>query len=73
MDASAITADAPHIAQHRLAYSPEEAAYRLGIGRSTLFGLLASGDLDSIRVGRRRLVPDEALRRFIADRMAGRR
>jgi excisionase family DNA binding protein len=45
-----------------------EAAEALGIGRSTAFELVASGQLASVRVGRRRLVPASALREF-ADRL----
>lgn len=39
---------------------------RLGVGRSTVFGLLASGRLRSVKIGRRRLVPEQALIDFIA-------
>lgn len=41
-----------------------EAAEVLGVGRSTAFDLVASGQLASVRVGRRRLVPVSALREF---------
>jgi excisionase family DNA binding protein len=39
---------------------------RLGVGRSTVFGLMASGRLKSVKIGRRRLVPEQALTDFIA-------
>lgn len=48
------------------------AAERLGIARSKLYGLIASGDLGSLTVGRRRLVPSAAIAGFIADRQADR-
>ena len=38
---------------------------RLGVGRSTVFALMASGDLRSCKVGRRRLVPESAIVDFI--------
>lgn len=38
---------------------------RLGIGRSKVFELMASGELRSVRVGRRRLVSEAAIRDFI--------
>lgn len=38
---------------------------RLGVGRSTVFELLSSGDLRSVKVGRRRLVSEAALCEFI--------
>lgn len=37
------------------------AAARLGIGRSLLYSLIASGQLRSLKVGRRRLVPSDAV------------
>lgn len=45
----------------------DEAAAMLGIGRTALYGELASGRLPSIKVGRRRLVPASAVQRFIDD------
>ena len=47
---------------------------RLGIGRSLCWELIASGELPSVRIGRRRLVPVEAIddyvRRLITDQRA---
>jgi excisionase family DNA binding protein len=40
------------------------------LGPTTIAGLIASGELRSIKVGRRRLIPHEALEQFIADRLA---
>ncbi|WML61905.1 excisionase family DNA-binding protein [Rhodococcus sp. AH-ZY2] len=39
---------------------------RLGIGRSKIFELIASGELRSVKIGRTRLVPESALTEFIA-------
>lgn len=44
--------------------SVNEAAQALGIGRSTLYNLIASGQLQTVKVGGRRLVPYEPLLRF---------
>ncbi len=44
----------------------KEVASELRVGRSTAFELVASGQLRSVRIGRRRLVPAEALDQFIA-------
>jgi excisionase family DNA binding protein len=51
----------------------ERAQERLGVGRSKIFELIASGELRSVRVGRRRLVPEQAIRDFVAqlDKQAG--
>lgn len=45
--------------------TPEEAAKALRIGRSSLFGLLASGELASVRIGRLRRIPAGEIERFI--------
>lgn len=44
----------------------EEAARRLGIGRTTCFGLVASGELESVKVGSLRRVPADALGAYVA-------
>jgi excisionase family DNA binding protein len=45
----------------------EQVQERLGVGHSTVFELIASNKLRSVKVGRRRLVPEQSLRDFIAD------
>ena len=39
---------------------------RLSVGRNTVFNLMASGQLRSIKIGRRRVVSENAVRDFIA-------
>ena len=48
-----------------LAVSPDEAALLLGLKRTKVYELLADGTLRSLKVGRRRLIPTDALREFI--------
>ncbi len=49
----------------RMLLTVEEAATVLGVGRSLMFELIASGQVDSVRVGRlRRLRPDD-LRAYV--------
>ena len=48
-----------------LAVSVEEAARLIGVGRSTMFALVQSGSVRSVRVGARRLVPTRALEEFL--------
>ncbi|MFF5024223.1 excisionase family DNA-binding protein [Streptomyces collinus] len=43
----------------------EEAARRLGIGRTTCFALIASGELESVKVGSLRRVPADALAVYV--------
>jgi excisionase family DNA binding protein len=48
-----------------LAYTFAEAVRVSGIGRTTIYALLASGRLDARKVGRRTLIPAKALREFL--------
>ena len=59
----------PELIPDRLTFSIEEAARALGVGRSLIFTLLKEGQLKSIRVGRRRLIPSGELQAFL-DRQA---
>jgi excisionase family DNA binding protein len=49
----------------RLLLTVQEAADRLGIGRSLLYELLADGQVESIHVGRFRRIPADALGTYI--------
>ncbi len=42
--------------QHRLVYTIDETAAMLGVGRSTAYELIRTGDITSIRIGKRRFV-----------------
>ncbi len=44
--------------------SVREAAEILGTGRASMYALVRSGEIDSITLGRRRLVPIHALRQL---------
>ncbi len=48
-----------------LCYSPVEAAKVLGIGRSTLFTLLAKGELKASKLGTRTLIRASELERYL--------
>jgi excisionase family DNA binding protein len=49
----------------KLLYTPVEAAHALGISRSTVYVLMASGDLPSVRIGSSRRISADALRRYV--------
>jgi excisionase family DNA binding protein len=53
-------------AAERLAYSPEEAAELLGISRELVHDLLRSGQLGSVKAGRRRLIGRQHLDAFLS-------
>jgi excisionase family DNA binding protein len=50
----------------RLAYSPDEAAELLGISRELIHDLLRTGQLGSVKAGRRRLIGKHHLEAFLA-------
>ena len=47
----------------------EEAAQALGIGRSKTYELVLLGQLKSLKIGRSRKIPVEAIREFVRDRL----
>ena len=46
--------------------TPTQAAHALGIGRSKLYKLLQSGELQSVRIGACRRIPTDALSDLVA-------
>jgi len=52
--------------ENALLLSPQRCAELLGVGRSFVYVLLAKGQLESIKLGKRRLIPRAALEAFIA-------
>ena len=46
--------------------SVEEAARRLRIGRTTMYGLISAGEIETVTIGRRRLVPPECVTAYVA-------
>lgn len=49
----------------KLLLSVVEAAHRLGIGRTLMYELLGSGQIESVHVGRLRRVPADSLAKFV--------
>lgn len=52
-----------------LLVSVEQAAQALGIGRSLAYEQIASGALPHVKVGRRTLVPTQALHEWVSERL----
>ena len=57
---------ARNVVAERLAYSPDEAAELLGISRELVHDLLRTGQLGSVKAGRRRLIAKHHLEAFLA-------
>ena len=49
----------------RVVLTVEEAAERLGVGRTLVYALVKSGDIESISIGRLRRIPCDALDEFV--------
>jgi excisionase family DNA binding protein len=50
----------------------EQAAEQLGgVSRSTLYQLMRSGELASVKIGRRRLIPAEAIADYVLNLRVG--
>ncbi len=54
------------IHSERIVLTVEEAAERLGVGRTLLYALVRSGDIESIAIGRLRRIPLDALDEFVS-------
>ena len=52
-------------------FSVKDTEETLNLGHTKVCELIADGDIESIKIGRRRLVTPEAIDRFIASREAG--
>jgi excisionase family DNA binding protein len=46
--------------------SIKQAVYELGISRTAVYELIAAGKIKTVKIGRRRLIPSEAIEGFIA-------
>ena len=48
-----------------LLLSIPETAKKIGVGRTKIYELLGSNDLDSVRIGKRRLITSKSIYRFV--------
>lgn len=53
--------------EDKLTLSIEEAAKQLGIGRNLCYDRVKTGEIPVIKIGRRLLVPKEALKKMLAE------
>ena len=54
------------ITDDQLLVTPVEAARRLSVGRTTIYELMSSGELQSVTIGRCRRVPVSSLSSFVS-------
>ena len=50
----------------RLLFTVDEVATALGMGRTKVFELIKTGELESVRIGQSRRIPADALTAFMA-------
>jgi excisionase family DNA binding protein len=63
---SVVTGNAAQAASPEpLVYSVEQAADLLGVGRTFMFHLLATGEIESFKIGKRRKIARDALHSYI--------
>jgi excisionase family DNA binding protein len=65
--ANAMTAErnAPRSDDSRRLHSVPEAARLLGVGRTYMFRLIATGHIESVKIGKLRKIPNDALDEYI--------
>ncbi len=49
----------------KLLLTPEDVALRLSLGRTNIFALMSAGRLENFKVGRRRMIPAQAVEDFV--------
>lgn len=49
----------------RIVLTVEEAAERLGIGRTLMYALVTASEVESVRIGRLRRIPTDALDSYV--------
>ena len=57
--------DAINSREDPIAFSPKEVGKKCGLGKTTVFKLLKSGRLASVKVGKRRLIPADSVRTML--------
>lgn len=71
MGATAPGIPAPVVDEERWALSIDEAAKRLGIGRTLMHEAARRGEFPTIRIGRRRVIPVKALNDWLENGFDG--
>ncbi|MDN5914645.1 MAG: helix-turn-helix domain-containing protein [Pseudonocardia sp.] len=56
----------------RIVLTIEEAAECLGVGRTLMYALVTAGEVESVRIGRLRRIPTDALDRYVSELRASR-
>ena len=52
----------------KLLLSVNDALYMMSISRRTFYGLINSGQLESLKIGSKRLMPKDSIEKYIKDK-----
>jgi excisionase family DNA binding protein len=52
-------------ADKKLLYKPENAGEQIDMGRTAIYALVKSGELRSVKIGRSRRIPADALEEYV--------
>lgn len=55
--------------EDRLLLSVNDAMYMMSISRGTFYGLINSGQLESLKIGSKRLIPKDSIEKYIEGRI----
>ncbi len=61
---------APKSTTPKVLYRAEEAAEVMSLSRTAVFGLIRSGELDTIKIGHRRRIPRSSIEDYITRQLA---
>jgi excisionase family DNA binding protein len=65
-----VTIESEQASVDRLLLTISDAATALSVGRTTVYALIAAGELPVVHIGRSSRVPAEAIREFVAAKRA---
>lgn len=54
----------------KLLLSVNDAMYMMSISRRTFYGLINSGQLESLKIGSKRLIPKDSIEKYIKDKIS---
>jgi excisionase family DNA binding protein len=54
-----------------LAWQIDPACHRAGIGRTKMYQLIKEGEINTFKVGRRTLIPESELQKWLVQKMQG--
>ena len=66
----AMARSVPNPPAPKVLFRAEEAAVIMSVSRTAVFGLIRSGDLDTIKIGGRRRIPASSIEDYVARQLA---